>query len=55
MVRGLTLNGIKVPLLQYFLGDVDYKLIYTLYTKEKRKVIYFQIFTFIAGTRRTTE
>ncbi len=45
----MTMKEIQIPILQYILKDDDYKLIFTLYTKEKRKVQLIQSYTYIGG------
>lgn len=52
-LRDLTFNDVKVPMIQYFLSNDDYQLIYESYTKIKRKIFIYSTFNIIGGTRKT--
>lgn len=54
-IRGVTFNEVKIPLIQYFVGNDDFQVEYEVFTKVKRKLFTMQVIRFIGGIRKTID
>uniref|UniRef100_A0A336KPS2 CSON013939 protein n=1 Tax=Culicoides sonorensis TaxID=179676 RepID=A0A336KPS2_CULSO len=53
--RGLTMNELKIPFVQYMVKETDYMLTYKFYTKERKKLVLFETIVYFGGFRRTAD
>lgn len=54
-VEGMSMNGIKIPILQYFLKEEDFMVKFVIFTKDKRRIIPLQTAIYIGGLRKNAD